>query len=137
MEQAVNPDLPRHEAEPFLQDDIEPLKPEPYFPDLSSFVRHVVVAAMLPRVDGRTRTWCPRWWEHPGVVMRLEALWRSWELSRAMQDDFAMSCWIRDHADYHVERLLDPDGPFRGCSPDRGHQPRGGTVPWDEPPPQL
>lgn len=108
-----------------------------YFPDLSSFVEHIVVGALLVSVDGRTRTWCPRWWDHPGPVLRLDALWRAWEASRLEDDDTAMSCWLRDHADYHLERLLDPDGSFRGCSPERGHQPRGAVPRWEEPPAGL
>lgn len=101
--------------------------------DLSSFVRHVVVDALLPSIDGRTRTWCPSWWEHPGAIIRLEALWRGWDASRRDPDDYALSCWLRDHADYHLERLLDPDADFRGCTP-QGHQPRHRRVAWDEPP---
>lgn len=67
------------------------------------------------------RRWCPRWFEHPEAVSRLEAVWRAWE---SAGDDPAagVSNWYRDHADYHMAVLLDPAGPFEGCSV-RGHKP--------------
>lgn len=108
-----------------------------FYPDLSSFVRHIMVDVLLSRVDGRVRTWCPRWWEHAEAVLRLEALWLAWEQSR-LEGGAGMSCWLRDHADYHLPVLLDPDAAFRGCSPERGHQPRGrGAVTWQAPPAGL
>ena len=82
---------------------------EPYYPDLASFVRGIVLPVFLRRVDGRTRTWCTQWWEHPEAVLRLEALWRSWEAGR-LDVWLGMSSWLRDHADYHLVPLLDPDG---------------------------
>jgi hypothetical protein len=32
-----------------------------------------------------------------------------------------MSVWFRDHADPHMAVLLDADGPFKRCSPAKGH----------------
>ncbi len=106
---------------------------EPFYPDLSCFVRHVIVGTLLHRLDGRTRTWCPQWWEHPEAVLRLETLWQTWESLR-LQGGLGMSAWLRDHADYHLPMLLDPDATFRGCTAERGHRPRGGGVDWLEPP---
>lgn len=117
-------------------DDVGPELIVPFYPDLPGFVQHVIVAVFLRRLDGRTRTWCPYWWEHPEAVLRLDALWNSWEYCR-LDQSLGMSSWLRDHADYHLGPLLDPDGTFRGCSPDRGHTPRGGTPDWLEPPTDL
>lgn len=67
------------------------------------------------------RRWCPRWFEHPEAVSRLEAVWRAWE-SAGNDPGAGVSNWYRDHADYHMAVLLDPTGPFEGCSV-RGHKP--------------
>ncbi len=107
-----------------------------FYPDLSSFVRHVLVEVLLRRVDGHTRTWCLHWWEHPEAVLRLESLWRAWEVCR-QDSGVGMSSWLRDHSDYHLPLLLEPDGPFRGCSPERGHRPRAAGVDWLDPPAGL
>ncbi|MFV0459914.1 MAG: DUF4913 domain-containing protein [Actinomycetales bacterium] len=105
----------------------------PVGPALADFVRHVVVGVLVRRIDGRARTWCSQWWEHPDAVLRLEGLRQSWEMCRA-EPDLGMSVWLRDHADYHLPILCEVDGPFRGCSPERGHAPRGNPPRWDEPP---
>lgn len=43
--------------------------------------------------------------------------------------------WFRDHADHHMAVLLDPDsGPFKHCTPDKGHSPRMEPLPLEEPP---
>lgn len=93
------------------------------FPDAAAFVEGYLAHAYARDVSGRAAAWCPQWWRHDEAVGRLEALWRAWE---ALRHDPALglSTWYRDHADHHMAVLLDPDGPFRGCSPDRGHRPR-------------
>jgi hypothetical protein len=62
-------------------------------------------------------TWCAEWCNHTEAIARLEALWRAWEYLR--QDPHTgMSVWFRDHADHHMNILLNADGPFKGCKPD-------------------
>ncbi|NKX90638.1 DUF4913 domain-containing protein [Nocardia coubleae] len=70
---------------------------------------------------GEPLRWCPEWWCHPGAAVRLDALWRAWEYYRARGGP-AMSTWLLDHADPHVSRLTAPNGPFRRCSVEDGHQ---------------
>ncbi|MEN3265234.1 MAG: hypothetical protein V7646_2128 [Pseudonocardia sp.] len=43
-----------------------------------------------------------------------------------------MSVWWRDHADHHMPRLLDTNGPFKGCT-QAEHQANQklGPLPWD------
>jgi hypothetical protein len=102
--------------------------------DLVQFVREVIIDVLLRRVDGRVRTWCPQWWSHPEALLRLEGLCRAFEDLRV--EPTGVSVWLRDHADYHLPMLTDPDGPFRGCSPDR-HTPRPGRISWRDPPPGM
>lgn len=87
---------------------------------------------------GHGRTWCPQWWRHPEAIVRLEALWRSWEHYRLPEHAaLGMSLWWRDHADPHLAVLMDPDGPFTGCTVEEGHKPRLGPLRCDHPPPGL
>ncbi|MEV0332895.1 DUF4913 domain-containing protein [Nocardia sp. NPDC050717] len=65
--------------------------------------------------------WCPQWWRHPGAVVRLHALWQSWEYCRRV-GACGISQWLLDHADPHVRVLLSSSGPFQHCSGEHGHR---------------
>ena len=110
--------------------------PGPHHPSLEVFVRDHLALVYRRSLDGRTRTWCPWWWRHPEAVARLDALWRSWEFLR-LDPHTGMSVWWRDHLDPHMAVLTDPDGPFRGCSAERGHSERLGELPLVDPPAGL
>ncbi len=97
-------------------------EPATLFADVGEFVTEYLAQVYRRHVEGRTRTWCPQWWRHAEALIRLEGLWRAWEQLRT-DPAFGMSTWFRDHADPHMAVLLDPDGPFRRCSADRGHSP--------------
>lgn len=96
--------------------DDEP--PEPYFPDLMTFVRDYLAPMYRRALSGPAVTWCPQWWNHAEAIARLEALWRAWEFLR-LDPHTGMSVWFRDHADHHMSVLLNADGPFKGCKPDK------------------
>lgn len=81
-------------------------------------------------------TWCPEWWRHGEAISRLEALWRAWEDLRR-DGKTGMSSWWRDHADHHMQILLSTDGPFKGCTPEKGHNPRLDPLPCVPPPKGL
>lgn len=66
-------------------------------------------------------TWCPHWFEHPEAVLRLEAMWRSFEAARTDPLN-GMATWLRDIADYQMSQLTSGDGPFRRCR-ENGHRP--------------
>jgi hypothetical protein len=81
--------------------------------------------------------WCTEWWKHPEAVCRLSGLWRSWEALR-LEPGTGTSVWWRDHADHHMAKLLDPDGPFKGCTMDEhGVNEVLPPLPFGEPPPEL
>lgn len=61
--------------------------------------------------DRNAARWAADWWRYPEAVIRLEALWRSWEHLR-LDPALGMSIWLRDHADYHLGVLFASDGPF-------------------------
>ncbi|MFC3690357.1 DUF4913 domain-containing protein [Aquipuribacter hungaricus] len=107
--------------------------PQLYFPTVEVFVRELLAPTYRRSLDGRHRTWCPQWWRHAEAIVRLDALWRAWEHLR-LEPALGISVWLRDHADPHMATLLDPDGPFKGCSPEKGHDARLKPLPCDEPP---
>ncbi|WEG08314.1 DUF4913 domain-containing protein [Microbacterium horticulturae] len=86
------------------------------------------------RVDGRHRCWAAEW-RYDEAVIRLEALWRSWEHLR--QDAATgISVWWRDHADHHMAVLMDPDGPFAAAdhTDSANHCKKGEPLPYAPPP---
>ncbi|GAB2689625.1 DUF4913 domain-containing protein [Thalassiella azotivora] len=114
-------------------------EPEPaqlYYPNVEVFVTEQLAPMYRRHLDGRNRTWCPQWWRHAEAIARLEALWRAWEHLRH-DPALGISIWFRDHADHHMTVLLDPDGPFKGCSHEKGHASRSEPLPLEHPPPGL
>jgi Domain of unknown function (DUF4913) len=67
--------------------------------------------------NSATSRWCARWWDHPEAVLRLDALWCSWETAEATPGR-DLSDWIRLHLDPNVAVLASPDGPFAACTAD-------------------
>lgn len=112
----------------------QPDEPELFYPSLPGFVTEWLLQ-VYRRPIGQGRTWCPEWWEHPEAIVRLEALWRSWEHLR-LDPATGMSVWLRDHADHHMAALLDEQGAFKGCNTERGHTARPlGPLPQQGQPP--
>jgi hypothetical protein len=114
--------------------DDEQAAPILRFGSVDEFVRDYLRNIYRRRIDGRHRCWAGRWWEYAEAVLRLEALWRSWEYLR---EDPAggMSVWLRDHADYHMRVLMDPDGPFATATEGPENMSRKGEpLPYVAPP---
>jgi hypothetical protein len=76
-----------------------------------------VPVVLSSRQVGQAFRWCPRWWEHPEAVLRLDALHRGWEVAR-LDVNRGMLVWLRD-ADAQLRELTSADGPFTTCL--RGH----------------
>ena len=92
----------------------------PQFPDLESWVNEFFVLT-FGRPDSRI-SWCARWWDHPEAVLRLDALWRTWEV--AARDPLAgMAVWLRDHLDPALAVLFAHTGPFGSCTTDQHTRP--------------
>ena len=108
--------------------------PELYYGSVDEFVREYLRNVYRRRIDGRHRCWAGRWWEHDEAVIRLEALWRSWEHLR--QDAATgMSVWWRDHADHHMAVLMGPAGPFATATEgEENKSKRGEPLPYVAPP---
>lgn len=94
--------------------EAEPVDAPPplYYGSVDEFVRDFLVPVFSRQVGDRaSRRWAAEWWRNPEAIVRLEALWRSWEHLR-LDPATGMSVWLRDHADHHLGILWDPDGPF-------------------------
>jgi hypothetical protein len=89
------------------------------FPDVGAFVTEQL-SPLFRRPLGAGRTWCPEWWRHAEAILRLRALWLAWEHLR-WEAALGMAVWTRDHLDPQMAVLLDADGPFHGCHPEKGH----------------
>ncbi len=76
-----------------------------------------IIARKLTSTAGKNRVFCPRWWEHAEVVVRLNALWSAWEAAKASDDGAAMSGWWVHHADPQLRTMLDAEhGPMYQCT---------------------
>jgi len=89
------------------------------FPDLWSFVRDFFAPTFGRPVGGTTR-WCPHWYEHVEAVLRMEALWRSFESLR-LDTQTGIATWLRDYVDHALPQLTSATGPFARCG--SGHEP--------------
>lgn len=90
--------------------------PKPWkfaLPNLTAFL-NILFDIYPQRVGDQTVLWCPEWWEHPDAVFRLTQTWHAWEV--ASRQTGALAGWQRDVADYHLPIILNPQGPFFGCT---------------------
>ena len=99
-----------------------------------SYIREIegrdVIRLVGPQAPYR---WAPDWWCYPEAVSRLDALWRAWEHLRH-DGALGVSLWWRDHADHHLQILLDPAGPFMAAT---GQNRPGEPLPYTPPPEGL
>jgi len=89
---------------------------ELYYPTLELFVVDYLLKTYRRAVSSTNSAWCPEWWRHEEAIVRLEALWRSWEHLRR-DAGLGTSVWLREHADHHMTVLLSANGPLKGCTP--------------------
>jgi len=114
--------------------------PEPtlYYGSVDEFLREYLRNVYRRKIDGKTRVWAARWWEYDEAVIRIEALWRSWEHLR-QDPSTGMSVWWRDHADHHMSVLMDPQGPFAAADATASENQcsKGQPLPYTPPPAGL
>lgn len=108
------------------------------YPTSSAWVKNYLTVVYWRRV-GTRHIWCPRWKAHPEAVVRIEAMWRAWEKMRLDDPMLGIATWFVEIGDPMMDRILDPDGPFKGCTAER-HRPKAETdmtLPVAPPPPSL
>lgn len=116
------------EAKAAIDPEYKEPEPEPrklWYPTLPEFVEkylaHVYRREVSVRGSEKTKRWCPRWWDHGEVVARFEALWTGFETLRLGAGP-EMAMWWTQYADPIMDRVLDPEGPFKYCSVLGGHR---------------
>ena len=127
LDEAVTEDEPVSEEEPAAVVVVPPV-----YESVTSWVEHSYSPIYIRKITQTVR-WCPQWWAHPEAVIRLTALWRTWESARASDEDAAMADWLRTYFDAINPVLLSTDGPFHSCTLDRHAEPR--PLPVTTPPP--
>ena len=96
--------------------------PQPVYDNVEAWTNGYFVQ-VYSRVTGGQWRWCAQWWRHAEAIIRLEALWRTWETMR-LDPDTGMATWLRDYLDPQLTALLSPTGPFASCSADRHTEPK-------------
>ncbi len=94
--------------------------PRDEFPDADAWVREWFAPAVALKItgDGRGLVWCAQWWAHTEVAVRMDALWKGWEVARRDNDKAAMSSWWIQHADHHLRAVCNGEsGPMWRCTP--------------------
>lgn len=109
------------------EDDLGVELPEPLCVDVQTWVEHVYSPTFVRKIS-QTQRWCAQWWAHPEAIVRLTALWQTWEAARLVEDGSGMADWLRNYLDALNPVLLSPDGPFASCTPDRHSDPAAFTV---------
>ncbi|WP_407792049.1 DUF4913 domain-containing protein (plasmid) [Streptomyces sp. L7] len=126
-----------------LDDDTEAEVPDAAesvltYGSVDEFLREYLRSVYRRKIDGKNRVWAAEWWKYDEAVIRLEALWRSWEFLRR-DPSTGMSVWWRDHADTHMAVLMDPQGPFApadAMAPENQCS-KGDPLPYKQPPEGL
>ena len=90
------------------------LTPEPLYDAVEPWVDEWFAPTFGPRLG--FDQWCPQWWEHAEAVVRLEALWRAWELLR-LDPALGMATWLRDYLEPQWDVLIAATSPLQGCEP--------------------
>lgn len=104
-----------------MEEELEQSAPDMLYQSLEHFVNDFLVR-IYNRPIGTRKTWCPQWWKHDEAVYRLQALWLAWEHMRVHDGSVSSAKWLVSYADPIMNVLFDPDGCFKGCSPERGHR---------------
>lgn len=90
---------------------------EPQFKSVADWVENwLVVNYSRPLNDAAKYRWDPQWWRYSEVVIRLEAVWGSYESMR-LEGGPGMVAWFRDYLDPMMAVILSPDGPFHAYKP--------------------
>jgi hypothetical protein len=111
-------------------------EPQLYFEKMPDWVDQFLCQAYRREISPKS-TWCSEYWKHPEAALRLSAMWRAWEALR-LEPGTGMSVWWRDHADHHMPRLLDANGPFKGCTlAGHGVNAKLEPLPFAKPPAEL
>ncbi|MFI9410075.1 DUF4913 domain-containing protein [Nocardia gamkensis] len=64
-----------------------------------------------------TYTWCPRWWAHRAVAVRIAHLHAAFEAQKRARTGNGFSAFVLSHVDAHFKVILDAaNGPLHRCT---------------------
>lgn len=121
-------------AEPAEEEEQRKLEYE----TVDEFVTQYVAVNYRREISGRapTHRWCKKWFLHGEVKERMTALWVAFEHLRLGKTTEQSAFWLM-HFDQHMDRILDPNGPFKHCSVRDGHSEELGELPTSPMPKDL
>lgn len=90
---------------------------EPFFQTVDDWVQAFYTPTFIRPIGGAIR-WCTVWDRHGEALLRIEAMWRAWEVLR-LDGGLGMSIWLLHHLDPGLAALTSRTGPFAQCTPDR------------------
>lgn len=89
--------------------------PEPMYPDHYTFMAEFlgsIISRTLSTTSGQGLRWDPDWWRYPEVEVRVEMMWRTFEVARADKDPNVLDAWMRQVVDHHLGVIFAPTGPM-------------------------
>ena len=89
----------------------------PVFSAADAWVQGFLLPTFQRPFGGELR-WCSEWQTHPEAVLRLEAMWRAWEVLTD-EDGLGLSVWLLSHFDPSFSVLTSRSGPFARCTGER------------------
>ena len=96
--------------------------PGPRYGSVEEWVTRMFGPTFRRPLGGEYR-WCAQWWRHREAIIRLTALWHTWETHRLQPGD-GIATWLREHLDHQLPILLSRTGPFAHCTEDEHIEPR-------------
>lgn len=91
------------------------------FPDEYAFFDDYLRPAYETGGMSQDQGWCERWWAHQSVVLRVRAMWRSYEHRAQTAPATCDEEFLRLVGDYHMRFLMGRESPMLQCSP-RNHK---------------
>lgn len=93
----------------------------PAFPDFVTFAEKWLFPFVTVRLAEANRehtyTWCPRWWQHRPVAVRIAHLHNAFEAVRRSHTGGTVSTYLLNHLDAHMRVILDAaNGPLHRCT---------------------
>lgn len=92
----------------------------PHYATMEEFAVKWLLPFMTVRLGEANRegtlTWCPKWWTHSAVGVRVAHLHRAFEAARVGEFGLTLSSYLLDHVDPHMAWIMDgSNGPLHRC----------------------
>lgn len=87
----------------------------PRHPTVYDFFDDYLRPAYQVQDRSQANAWCGKWWAHQSVVLRVRAMWRSYEYLAVTDPMRADEIFLRTVGDHHMRILLGPESPMASC----------------------